>query len=66
MKLTKSEVAELQRQVSARGGRVDSARRARLVLLLAEGDTWAEIRSKLDCGDSFTSSPRRWVAAFPI
>jgi transposase len=61
MKLTKSEVSELQRQASTRGGRADSARRARLVLLLAEGCTWAEIRSKLDCGDSYIS---RWNQRF--
>ena len=54
MKLTKSERMELQRQANARNGRADSARRARLVLLLADGFTWAEIRTKLDCGDSYS------------
>jgi hypothetical protein len=39
MKLTKSERMELQRQASARNGRADSTRRARLVLLLADGFT---------------------------
>jgi hypothetical protein len=39
MKLTKSERMELQRQASARNGRADSARRARLMLLSAEGCT---------------------------
>jgi transposase len=57
MKLTKSERMELQRQAGARNGRADAARRARLVLLLADGCTWAEIRRKLDCGDSYIS---RW------
>ena len=61
MKLTKSEQIELQRQASARNGRADSARRARLVLLLAEGSTWAEIRTKLDCADSYIS---RWSKRF--
>jgi len=61
MKLTKSEQAELQRQANARNARADSARRARLVLLLAEGCTWAEIRAKLDCADSFIS---RWSQRF--
>jgi len=61
MKLTKSERVELQRQTSARNGRADSARRARLVLLLADGLTWAEIRPKLDCGDSYIS---RWSTRF--
>ena len=61
MKLTKSEQTELQRQANARNGRADSARRARLVLLLAEGCTWAEIRTKLDCADSYIS---RWSQRF--
>ena len=61
MKLTKSERIELQRQANARNGRADSARRARLVLLLADGFTWAEIRTKLDCGDSYIS---RWSKRF--
>jgi len=39
MKLTKSERMELQRQASARSGRANAARRARLVLLLADGCT---------------------------
>jgi len=41
MKLTKTEVMELQRQANARNGRADSARHARLILLLSEGLTWA-------------------------
>ena len=61
MKLTKSERMELQRQSSARNGRADSARHARLILLLAEGLTWAEIRTKLDCSDSYIS---RWSKRF--
>src|SRR5438046_2336369 len=61
MNLTKSERLELQRQASARNGRADSARHARLILLLAEGLTWAEIPIKLDCGDSYIS---RWSKRF--
>jgi len=49
MELTPTELVELQRQASARNGRADSARHARLILLLSEGLTWAEIRAKLDC-----------------
>ena len=60
MKLTKSERVELQRQASARNGRADCARRARLILLL-EGHTWAEIRAKLDCSDSYID---RWSKRF--
>src|SRR6266478_9564726 len=61
MKLTKSERMELQRQASTRNGRADAARHARLILLLAEGLTWAEIRAKLDCADSYIS---RWSKRF--
>ena len=55
MRMTKSEHMELKRQASARNGRADSARRARVLLLLAESCTWAQIRAKLDCGDSYIS-----------
>jgi transposase len=61
MKLTESEQIELQRQASARNGRADSARRARLVLLLADGCTWSEICAKLDCSDSYIN---RWSKRF--
>src|SRR6476619_2175774 len=61
MKLTKSERVEWQRQASARNRRADSARRARLILLLAQGFTWAEIRAKLDCSDSYID---RWSKRF--
>ena len=63
MKLTKSERMELNRQATMRNGRADSARHARLILLLAEGLTWAEIRTKLDCGDSYIS---RWSKRFEV
>ena len=61
MILTKSERMELQRQARASNGRADSARHARLILLLAEGRTWAEIRAKLDCNDSYIA---RWSQRF--
>src|SRR6202166_5110084 len=61
MKLTETEIIELQRR--ARGGavRAESARHARLILLLAEGLTWAKIRAKLDCSDSYID---RWSKRF--
>lgn len=61
MKLTERERMELQHQAGARNGRADSARHARLILLLADGHTWAEIRTKLDCSDSYIS---RWSQRF--
>jgi transposase len=62
MTLTKRERMELQRQAGTRDGRADQARRARLILLCAEGLTWAQIRDKLDCGDSYIACwSRRFV-----
>lgn len=61
MKLTKSERMEWQRQNSARNVRAFRARHARLILLIAEGLPWAEIRTKLDCRDSYIS---RWSQRF--
>jgi transposase len=61
MKLTESESTELQRRVNARTERAESARHARLILLLADGRTWAEIRAKLDCSDSYID---RWSKRF--
>ena len=61
MELTKSERMELQQQAAARTARADSARHARLILLMADGLTWAEIRAKLDCSDSYID---RWSKRF--
>jgi transposase len=61
LKLSKSERTELQHQAEARNGRADSARHARLILLLAEGLTWAEIRARLHCSDSYIA---RWSKRF--
>jgi transposase len=61
LKLSKSERTELQHQAEARNGRADSARHAKLILLLAEGLTWAEIRARLQCSDSYIA---RWSKRF--
>jgi len=61
MKLTESERMELERQAATRNGRADSARHARLILLLADGLTWTQIRAKLDCSDSYID---RWSKRF--
>ena len=60
MTLTKNERMALQRHARASNGRADSARHARLILLLADGLTWATIRAKLDGTDRYISrwSPR--------
>lgn len=61
MKLRKHERVELRRQANMRNGRADVARHARVILLLAQGLTWAQIRAKLDCSDSYIS---RWSRRF--
>lgn len=61
MKLTESEATELQKRATARTARAESARHARLILLLADGLTWAQIRAKLDCSDSYID---RWSKRF--
>jgi transposase len=59
--LMDAERMELSRRASSRAGRADDARRARLILLLAGGQTWAEIRDKLGCNDAFID---RWSKRF--
>ena len=59
--LSKVEREELAQLVSTQSGRADEARRARLILLLDAGQTWALIRDKLDCTDSFID---RWSKRF--
>src|SRR6266581_3717781 len=55
--LTKAERMELTKQASSRSGRAEDARRARLVLLLAEGHTWDAICDRLPCSRGFID---RW------
>jgi transposase len=52
---------ELNQRAASRSGRADDARRARLLLLLEAGHTWAAIRDKLDCNDAFID---RWRKRF--
>ena len=59
--LSDVERMELSRRASRRAGRADDARRARLILLLESGETWAKIRDKLDCNDAFID---RWSKRF--
>src|SRR5208283_66198 len=59
--LSKMEEAELTQRATSQSGRADEARRARLILLLDGGHTWAAIRDKLDCTDSFID---RWSKRF--
>jgi transposase len=59
--LSQVEREELSQRVSSQSGRAAEARRARLILLLDAGHTWAVIREKLDCTDSFID---RWGKRF--
>jgi transposase len=61
LKLVPREREELMQRSSRQSGRADEARRARLILLLDAGHTWAGIRAKLDCRDSFID---RWQKRF--
>src|SRR6218665_1974199 len=64
MNLTEAEIVELRQQANGRAVRADFARRARLILLLAEGLTWSAIRAKLDCNDSYIALwSKRFAAA---
>ena len=57
----KHERMELHRHARASNGRADSARHARLILLLADGLPWAKIRAPLDGNDRYLA---RWSQRF--
>lgn len=52
---------ELQRRVRARGGRADDARRARLILMLAAGQSYRDIAGELGCSMAYVA---RWKTRF--
>src|SRR5919109_99640 len=54
--LTNSELMELTRRANSRAERAEDARRARLILLLAEGHTWDEVSERIDCSRGFVAS----------
>lgn len=56
IQLTDSELMELMRRANSRTGRAEDARRARLILLLAEGRTWDEVSERIDCSRGFVAS----------
>jgi len=61
MTLTTGERQVLARRAASRKGRAEDARRARCILLEADGTTWAEIRTQLACSDSYIA---RWTGRF--
>src|ERR1700680_3201717 len=56
--LTEVERHELQARAKGSTVRAEDAQRARLVLLLADGRSYAEIEDKLDCSQRFMSRCR--------
>src|ERR1035438_2563658 len=54
--LTNAERMELRRRATSRTDRAEDARRARLILLLAEGHTWDEASERIDCSRGFVAS----------
>src|ERR1700736_5788891 len=54
--LTNSELMELRRRANSRTDRAEDARRAQLILLLAEGHTWDEVSERIDCSRGFVAS----------
>ena len=54
--LTNSEHMELTRRANSRTDRAEDARRARLILLLAEGHTWDEVSERIGCSRGFVAS----------
>jgi transposase len=59
--LSKAERMELERRAASRSGRAEDARRARVILLLAEGHTWDETCERLECSRGFVD---RWSRRF--
>jgi len=59
--LSRAERMELTQRATSQAGRADDARRARLILRLEAGETWAEIRNRLACNDDFID---RWSKRF--
>src|SRR5437879_12329849 len=61
IRLSNSELMELTRRANSRTDRAEDARRARLILLLAEGQTWDEVYERIDCSRGFVASWRQRV-----
>ena len=54
--LTNAERIELTRRANSRTDRAEDARRARLILLLADGHTWDEASERIECSRGFVAS----------
>ncbi len=61
MDLSDAERRELERRINSRKGRSEASRRARCLVLLADGATWDEISDELRCNHGYIS---RWSERF--
>jgi len=61
--LTKRERMELTRQARSRTGRAETARRARVILLLAKGATWETVCQAVGCSRGFVANWRQRFTA---
>src|SRR6202158_3882698 len=61
LRLSRPEYKELQARVRSRVLRAGDARRARLILMLSEGQSWSAIQQALGCSSAYIA---RWQARF--
>src|SRR5712671_1399375 len=61
LRLSRPEYKELQAQVRSRVLRAGDGRRARLILMLSEGQSWSAIQQALGCSSAYIA---RWQARF--
>jgi transposase len=61
LRLSQAESQELHTRARSRVLRADDVRRARLILMLAEGQSWSTIEQALGCSSAFIA---RWQSRF--
>src|ERR1039458_5627076 len=61
LRLSRPETQELRARVRSRGLRAGDGRRARLILMLSEGQAWSAIQHALSCSSAYIA---RWQARF--
>jgi transposase len=61
IQLSEDERGELERRIRSRRFRADDVRRAKLILMLAEGRSYSEIQTVLGCNAGYV---RRWKKRF--
>src|ERR1700722_19970517 len=61
LRLSRPEAQELQARARSRVLRAGDVRRARLILMLSEGQSWSAIQQALGCSSAYIA---RWQARF--